>query len=165
MNETVVTAPDRKLSPFAVAAFLLMIVAALGLRAKQWMDDRRPILVELAVHGQSFTVEVADTPAKKELGLGKRDVLPEGRGMYFPFAEARTWAFWMKDMRFPIDIVWIRQGTVVDIHRDVPVPEGGRLETYASIEPVDAVLELPAGTAEKAGIRAGDKVSLRALDG
>lgn len=162
MND--VSARERAASPVAIAAFLLMVAAALGLRAKQWFDERRPILAEVTVRGATFTVEVADTPAKKELGLGKRDGLPAGRGMYFPFASARTWVFWMKDMRFPIDIVWIRQGRIVDIHKDVPPPASDALETYSPVEPADAVLELNAGAAEAAGLQAGDTVQVRALD-
>ena len=154
-------ASEKSASPLALAAFGLMIAAALGLRAKQVYDDHRPILADLSVRGRSYVVEIADTNEKKERGLGKRDGLEAGRGMIFPFTSAERWVFWMKDMRFPIDIVWIREGKVVDLHRNLPVPTAEKLDTYSPIEPADLVLELSSGAAADAGIEPGDTVEIR----
>lgn len=152
----------KRASPAVLAVAALMILAALGLRLKQAIDDRRPVLAEAIVGGRTFIVEVANTGKKKEVGLGRRDALAADRGMYFPFPSAEYWVFWMKDMRFPIDIVWIRDGKVVDIDADVPVPAGKELETYSPVEPADAVLELKAGTAAGIGLKAGDEVGISA---
>jgi uncharacterized membrane protein (UPF0127 family) len=69
-----------------------------------------------------FLVELADTSALRERGLGFRDTLPSGRGMLFLFPDVNPdrYAFWMKGMRFPLDIAWIRDGRVVYIERDIP---------------------------------------------
>jgi uncharacterized membrane protein (UPF0127 family) len=67
-------------------------------------------------------------------------------------------------MRFPIDIIWVREGVVVDLHKNVQPSSGEALQTYAPIEPADAVLELRAGTAEKLGIQPGDRLAIRPLD-
>lgn len=152
---------NRSASPIALAAFALMIVAALGLRAKQAYDDHRVKRSDLTVGDRTFVVEIADTDKKRERGLGKRDGLEADQGMIFPFETADRWVFWMKDMRFPIDIVWIREMKVVDIHRNVPAPTSEKLETYSPIEPADLVLELRSGMAAEAGIEAGDTVEIR----
>lgn len=162
-------APDipkmKKTSPLVLAAAGAAILFAGILRVQQHLAARVPVEAEVAVRGRTFTVEVADTPAKRELGLGKRDSLPRDRGMLFPFGEARRWVFWMKGMRFPIDIVWIRDGRVVDIHRDVPVPASRALKdlkTVSPVEPADTVLELNAGVAAEIGLQPGDGIVLSA---
>jgi uncharacterized membrane protein (UPF0127 family) len=154
--------PQKKLSPITLAVIVLTLLFAVGLRVHQALALRKVIWAELAVRGKTFQVEVADTPAKLEKGLGERDGLPRDHGMYFPFAEAKHWVFWMKGMRFPIDIVWIRDGKVVDITPDVQVDQGLPLKTYSPVEPADAVLELDAGVAREIGLQDGDALTLTA---
>ncbi len=151
---------DRKF-PLAAILVAVVVVFALGLRARDAWVARKPVLAELTLRDKTFIVEIADTDAKKERGLGKRDALAADHGMYFPFPSANRWIFWMKDMRFPIDIIWIQNGVVVDIDASVPVPTSEELETYSPSEPADAILELNAGVAAQIGIRAGDVVELR----
>lgn len=153
----------KKPSIVAMIVLGLVIIAALALRAYDAWKNSRPILAEATLRGQAFTVEVADTDAKKELGLGKRDGMPADHGMYFPFGAAQYWIFWMKDMRFPIDIVWFRDGKVVDVSASVPVdPAGTPLKTYTPSDPADAVLELNAGAAARIGLQRGDALTLKA---
>lgn len=151
----------KKASPAVLAVAVAVVVFAVGLRIKTALDLRNPVVAEATLRGHTFTIEVADTPAKRELGLGERDALAEGHGMYFPFGMEQRWVFWMKGMRFPIDIVWIRGGRVVDISHEIPPPAGFPLETYSPAEPADAVLELNAGVARDIGLEAGDEVVIR----
>jgi uncharacterized membrane protein (UPF0127 family) len=109
----------------------------------------------------SFTVELAVTQAQWSQGLSRRPTMAAGTGMLFVFEQESHQAFWMKDMRFPLDLVWIdAQCTVVDISSDVPPPEPGQplndLPTYAPSAPVVYVLEINAGEARAAGLRRGD---------
>jgi len=105
--------------------------------------------------------EVADTPARRKQGLSGRTGLGEGTGLLFPYARADRHGFWMYDMHFDIDIVWIRDGRVVDISHRVPKPDpGARPATAQPRELADTVLEVPAGFALAHGWRAGDRVSL-----
>ena len=103
-------------------------------------------------------VEVADTPEKQRRGLGYRDDLPWDHGMYFVYAFPNVPSFWMRGMRFSIDIVWIREGRIVDVHANVPFQPGGNGPTVRPRESVDAVLEVPAGYAQTSGWRVGDRV-------
>jgi uncharacterized membrane protein (UPF0127 family) len=134
-----------------VAGFL-RIQQSVALKTVNWAD--------VTMRGQTFKVEVADNDAKQELGLGDRDSLSADHGMYFPFATAKYWVFWMKGMRFPIDIIWIQEGKVVDVSPDAPVEPGLPVKTYSPIEPADAVLEVNAGTASRIGLQKGDEVSI-----
>ena len=103
---------------------------------------------------------MADTPEKQSKGLGYRDSLAWGNGMYFPYAHAGIYSFWMRGMRFAIDIVWIRGGRIVDISRDVPFVPGENGPTIRPREATDAVFEVPAGYASASGWRIGDRVKL-----
>jgi len=160
-NRNAERTPAKKASPAVLAVLGAVVLFAVVLRVKDAFDLRHTVSAEAVLKGHVFSIEVANTPTKRELGLGERDSLPADHGMYFPFEIAQKWVFWMKGMRFPIDIVWIRDGKVVDIHRSVPPPKVLPLETYSPIEPADAVLELNAGVTADIGLEPGDEVVLR----
>ncbi len=156
------SASEKIFSP-AIAVVAIVILVAIVLRVYGGWKERRKILAEVTLKTKTFTVEVADTDKKREKGLGERDALAADHGMYFPFGSAQYWIFWMKGMRFPIDIVWIRDGHIVDIDHSVPVAKKEPLETYSPSEPADAVLELNAGVAAELELQNGDSASIRAL--
>lgn len=111
---------------------------------------------------KTFSVELALTDEQQALGLGERDSLATNAGMLFVFKPAQTPAFWMKDMRFDLDIVWIFDGKVVDISRRVPAPGSNalpqNLPTYSPKIQIDYVLEINSGAADS--IRIGDRVEI-----
>lgn len=115
--------------------------------------------VEVAVGMHRVRAELADNTRRRRRGLsGRRELLP-GRGMLFPYAQPTRPSFWMPDMHFPIDIVWIREGRIVDLHRDVSHQVRPPLRTYRPKVPIDWVLEVPAGTALRLGWEIGDPVT------
>ena len=102
----------------------------------------------LTINGETFIVEIAESEEERSRGLSGRETLPEGRGLFFVFEIPGKYGFWMKDMNFGIDIIWIDESwRVVGVEREV------RPETFPKIfYPVRAikyVLELPAGTADE----------------
>lgn len=104
-------------------------------------------------------LEFATTTSARELGLGNRAALAPGTGMLFVFPRDGFYAFWMKDMRFAIDIVWLdASGRVVTI-RDAVSP-GTYPASFSPASPVRFVLELPAGFAAAHGVRVGDSLAL-----
>ena len=117
----------------------------------------------VTINGERFRVDVADTMASRELGLGKREGLPEGGGMLFVFASLSERTFWMRDVSFPIDIIWIAGNKVVGFAENT-VPHKGesltKISRYKSPEGVDRVLEVSAGTIKRAGIVVGDDVTV-----
>lgn len=114
------------------------------------------------VGGATVRVEVADDEASRQLGLGGRDTLSRDHGMLFLLPNDQP-SFWMKGMRFPIDIVWIHGNEVVDVTADVPPPRGpgAGLPTYSPDRPADRALEVNAGWAARHGVRPGDTVRVR----
>lgn len=119
----------------------------------------------VTIRGERIAAERAASLEDKVRGLGGRDSLAWGRGMLFEYDRPAFYAFWMKDMRFDLDLVWIRDGHIVDIHHDVPAPKSaspeGSLPTYRPREMADTILEVPAGTAAALGWRRGDRVRIQ----
>jgi uncharacterized membrane protein (UPF0127 family) len=107
-----------------------------------------------------LTVEVADTKSSRELGLSGRPSMGKEEGMLFVFDVPGRYGFWMKDMLFPLDIVWINQnGFVVEVERNAK-PESYP-KTYMNASPASYVLELNSGIAEEQGIFIGSKVKIQ----
>jgi len=106
----------------------------------------------------SIEVEVVTKPESITLGLSGREEIGAD-GMLFVLPERRIPSFWMPDMKFDIDIVWIDTDTVLALSEFVPKPKLGQttLSTYSPPGPVDLVLELPAGMAATLGIKAGTR--------
>jgi uncharacterized membrane protein (UPF0127 family) len=132
-------------------------------------------------------VELATTVIQQAKGLSGRTGLGENDGMLFLFNRPAIQSFWMKDMNFPIDIIWIgstpsmdstgspqassgqaaltadgQTGKVLGFEQNAPTPKPGaqlwQLPIYSSPDGVDTVLEVPAGTVAKNGITVGEPV-------
>jgi uncharacterized membrane protein (UPF0127 family) len=113
----------------------------------------------IEIKGKRVSLEIADTPRKQQKGLGERDSLAWNHGMYFEYPTPAFPTFWMKGMRFPIDIVWLRNDRIVDLHVNVPFEKGGNGPTVRPSVLVDAVLEVPAGYAVANGWQIGDRTA------
>ena|SRR5438045_3594571 len=113
--------------------------------------------VEMSLGGKAFTIEVADTESTREYGLMRRDSMPDTHGMIFVFPEEKERGFWMKDTRFPLDIVYLTAGgKVVSVKQMKPYDR----TTVPSDGPAMYAIELNKGTAEKLGIKAGATIEL-----
>jgi uncharacterized membrane protein (UPF0127 family) len=104
----------------------------------------------------AVNLEVARTDAERTKGLGGHAPLGETDGMLFVFDLAARHAFWMKGMTFPLDILWIDDGKVVHLERDLP-PSGpqetdANRPVYAPFAAARYVLEMNAGFAARHGI-------------
>lgn len=110
--------------------------------------------------GESFNVEVARTPGEQIRGLSGHAPLAGNAGMLFAFPAPAPQSFWMKDMLFPIDIIWINNSAVAGlVPRALPDDSPARA-IYYSPEPVQYVLEVPAGTSDRLGIKPGTSVKI-----
>lgn len=113
--------------------------------------------------GQTFQLEVAQTPQQQSLGLMFRSELPADRGMLFPFPNPRRASFWMKDVPVPLDMVFIRQGKVVEVITAPPCA-AEPCDTYGpGNQIVDQVLELRGDRAAEIGLQAGDTINIQPL--
>ncbi|MFQ5848402.1 MAG: DUF192 domain-containing protein [Candidatus Methylomirabilales bacterium] len=110
----------------------------------------------------AVTVEVARTEAEKIRGLSGRERLQPDGGMLFVYEVPVRPLIWMRGMRFPLDILWIRDGRVVDLVQGAKPPIPGEApQVFAPREEVQYVLEVPAGFAERHGIVLADPVVIR----
>jgi len=145
--------------------FLIIIMGGLYFTAEHlYAPETSPASTELYmdINGHEISLEISDTAETRERGLSGRDSLAVDNGMLFVFPEAGNYGFWMKGMRFPIDIVWIAYDTVVgweaDVDPQIGVPDAS-LAVYYPPSPADRVLELPGGRAAALDIALGTKIS------
>ena len=117
-----------------------------------------------------ITLEVADQPDEQLLGLMQRPALPPLQGMWFPARPSRPMRFWMHNTLAPLDMVFIRDGRVLDIASEVPVCPALPCSSYwadadgnGRADFVDGVIEIGAGEALRLGIRPGDAVVIESL--
>lgn len=134
-----------------------------GARDPSGTPDAGGRTIALQYDGGTLRVEVALTPEEHVRGLGGRDSLPADSGMLFDLDRPRVPGFWMKDMRFALDMVWIDEamriaGVTPDVQPEPGVPDAS-LRRYSPDEPVRYVLELNAGAASRLGLSAGERVS------
>lgn len=115
---------------------------------------------EIILGGGKIVAEVVDTPAERMRGLSGRSGLADGRGMLFVFEEPAMQGFWMKDMLFPIDIIWIADTLVSGVVPNAKPDDSEGRPVYYSPAPVQYVLEVPAGTADKLGVIPGTPVQI-----
>lgn len=115
-------------------------------------------------NGNIIKAEVADTTEKRKQGLGGRTSLATDMGMLFIFEKPDKYPFWMKGISIPLDFIWIKGDTILDILTNVPQPATGQkdetLTIYSSKEPIDKVLEVNGGTVDRLGIKVGDTVKI-----
>ncbi|MFQ6027549.1 MAG: DUF192 domain-containing protein [Dehalococcoidia bacterium] len=112
----------------------------------------------------TFTVDLATTAEQRARGLSGRDPLAPGTGMLFVFPAESRFVFWMKEMRFPLDIVWINaECQVVDITLNAPKPAPDEsladLPRFSPSQQAQYVLEIHAGEAAAKGVSRNDPVA------
>ena len=134
-------------------AVVVVLLAAVVVRGKE-AAERATVRID----DQFLSVRIADNPWERSKGLSgytAQDV--QAHGMLFIFPEDAPQEFWMKGMKLDLDIIWIRDGKIVGIERNVPAPKAGDEPARVTSEPVpvDMVLELPAGSVDVLGLTAG----------
>ncbi|TAJ98461.1 MAG: DUF192 domain-containing protein [Candidatus Manganitrophaceae bacterium] len=110
--------------------------------------------------GTRIDAEVADTPQARSVGLMFRDSLAPGGGMLFIFQEAHPYLFWMKNCKFPIDIIWLNaQKEVIFISEKTPPCKADPCPNYGPLDK-DAlyVVEVASGFSEKEKLKLGAKI-------
>lgn len=121
--------------------------------------------ISIKIGDVNITATVVDNEHSRRVGLSNHNSLRQNEGMLFVFDERNVEhiSFWMKDMSFSIDIIWIDDGKVVQIDHDVqpqPGVEDENLKFYLSSQPIDYVLEVNSGFALKNNIFVGTELKL-----
>lgn len=134
------------LATVGVAVLLCFGTTLLKKESIAWVGNKRII------------IETVDTPAARELGLSGRQSLASDHGMMFVFDEPSNYCFWMKDMNFPLDIIWLNENKqVVYIANDLS--PSTYPNAYCPNDNAKYVLEVNASVATDAGLNRGDSIN------
>jgi len=116
----------------------------------------------IIIDNQKFYIDVAKTDEQKEKGLSIYNKLPLEKGMIFPYEDSGYHPFWMKGMKFSIDIIYIQNNKIVDIFENLPFPKND-FQTPVIVRPTansNYVLEINAGLSKKYNFKKGDIVEI-----
>src|SRR3989344_1386739 len=147
---------------------LILLVVVLGVTAGVFFlifaaqKRENPVFThstEILIGQTKVIAALADTPELREKGLSGQASLAEGEGMLFIFPKSGTYGFWMKDMRFPIDIIWIdAEKKILGIEKDIS--PGSFPTVFYPPAPASYVLEVPAGVSAFHGITEQNSLTL-----
>lgn len=117
---------------------------------------------QIKIKDKKIKAEVADNLELRLKGLSGRESLCSNCGMIFVFERADIYPFWMKEMNFSLDIIWIKDKKIIEIVESAPTPEAaGQIISYTPKTPADLVIELNAGFCQKNNIKVGDEVIIK----
>ena len=135
-----------------VITFIMFLVANFSIVKKNTPS--------VSIKNKTFYVDIAKTDQEKGEGLSIYDKLPSANGMLFIFEKPDYYSFWMKNMKFAIDIIYIKDNKITDIYKDVPPPKSKNefLPIIKPKEQSDTVLEINAGLCDKYNFKKGDSV-------
>ncbi len=136
-----------------IVAIFLIIFSILIMICFFYMKNHKII----QINKQKFFVELALAEDEQAQGLGQRKDIKENEGMLFVFPEKKEHSFWMKDMQFDLDIIWIEEGKIVYIAKNV---SQGSPETINPKINSDKVLEIKSGLSSKYNFQIGDSVKI-----
>jgi uncharacterized membrane protein (UPF0127 family) len=144
-----------------IFAFIVAVVCLSALFLVRYGDKQTSQssgIGSVVIGGKKISVETAATPVARAQGLSGRTALCQECGMLFTFDTKGSYTFWMKDMNFDLDMLWIADGKIVQIDKNVPHLEGTSATRVSKI-PVSAVLEINAGESDKSGVREGEAIT------
>ena len=157
----------------AVLAIIVLFVGALisgklKIKSTGQLDSANNNTVPIIVGSELINVEIADTNEKRMQGLSNKTNLANKEGMLFIFEDKDISPFfWMKEMNFPIDIIWINDTKIVQVDKNIPAPEArtpeSELPLYKPAQPIDYVLEVNAGFSDQHDINVGTDIDLKGL--
>lgn len=112
------------------------------------------------IRDHKFYLLTAKSDKDKQVGLSKYKKLEDNKGMIFVFEKPGLYPFWMKDMKFPIDIIYINQNKIVTIYKNIPKDN---LTIYSPTQSADKVLEINANLSDKYNFAVSDSVAFKNL--
>ncbi len=111
------------------------------------------------INNTEFKVKIADNKLEWSTGLMDTIELEEKEGMLFIFPDKEKRSFWMKNMNFPIDLLWIQDGIIVGMEKNM-IPDDG-IKYYNSINEVNMVLELNTGDIDKYNLEINNIINIK----
>ncbi|MEB3300848.1 MAG: DUF192 domain-containing protein [Cyanobacteriota bacterium] len=149
-----------------LAGMSLVVGACRVKGGEQSPPQQLPIEAQWCLPGaprRCIDLEVPSTPRQYSMGLQLRPALPPLRGMWFVFSPPSVAKFWMHRTLAPLDLLFIANNRIVAIEANAPICPHLPCPSYGPDEPVDGVVELGAGEAERLGLKVGSPVEIRWL--
>jgi len=136
-----------------IAIFLSSIIFTV------FFDTKKPTV---SINRKTFNIEIPRSNEQKELGLARYKTIAKDFGMLFIFENKDYYSFWMKSMKFPIDIIFISDNKITTIYKNVDYPkkENEKLKIYKPDVASDMVFEINAGLSDKFKFKKGDSVKI-----
>ncbi len=147
-----------------LAFTVLLILSIATLFTQKYLTGREIFLFQkistVTIDGHNFKATVVSSQQERETGLSETKSLSQNQGMIFIFDKPDYYHFWMKDMKFPIDIIYINKDQIVTIINNAdPIKDLNNPTIYLPSQPADKVLEVKAGLANAYGFKNSDKVT------
>ena len=111
---------------------------------------------EVRIGSGVFHVRLATTETDRQVGLSGVEKLAVNGGLLMVFDADDKWGIWMKDMKIPIDIIWLNGDKKVIYMVTDASPDTSTSKVFTPKSPARYVLEVPAGMVKKSGIKIND---------
>ncbi len=152
--EAISLSGEVRLNKLTIGSVVLLLIAILSVG---YYLQEQPKTVKIFISGVTLIVKVAETPADQQRGLSGRDSMPADHGMLFIFDHESNWSFWMKEMKFRLDIIWFDSNRhAVFIEQNLPPCSAEGCPVFTPSTPAMYVLEVNAGFVIAHGISLGD---------
>lgn len=138
---------------------LIIIVLILSLGQFKKNPNQKTLVINNKI---KINVEIADTPAELTQGYSNHPPISDQEGMLFILPNAAKYNFWMKDMLFDLDFIYIRNKRIVELVENVPAPANYQGKNYI-VYPKQAfrqVLEVKSGFIKKNKMKLNDSIEL-----
>lgn len=138
---------------------MLLVFPALFFMLISPRVEKRKFVPIFFPDGSSITAELAITDEERQLGLMFRAQIYPDQGMLFVFKQEGYHSFWMKNMNFPLDFLWLdREKRIIHMESHVPPCQEIPCPSYSPLLPALYVLELKAGSIEERGLKIHDRL-------
>ena len=122
---------------------------------RNFMDYQK---INLNLGKYNYSLAISNTGEKRAKGLSNIELMSTSGGMIFIFDKLDFYYFWMKDMKFPLDFIFIKNNEIVDLLENIAVETYPK--SFTSKTKANKVIELNAGEIKKSGIKIGDKLDI-----
>lgn len=136
---------------FLIGGFVVLIIALVAAYIVNNFVPTTPLRLGSGV----YSLRIADTDAERAQGLSGVEKLASNEGLLMKYDGDGKWGIWMKDMKIPLDIVWLDKDKVVVYIVKGASPELGTTMTFEPKSPARYIVELPAGAVDQAAIKTG----------
>ena len=141
-----------------VVLAVVLVLSILGFYiAKNQMQ--KPEIKKLQIGDKNYRVEIVKSEKDQAKGLSGRDNLGDINGMLFIYPDSQMRSFWMNNMRFDLDIIWINKGKIIGFTENIPYLD--QKKSYKSSGKCDMVLELESDRVKKDNLQVGNRVEIK----